>query len=68
MKQLGRKFLYGMATSLLVLIVGIVAAFMPALMTQLPVIIGGLLGSFTIYVGGNLGDTHLSKPTVTKVA
>jgi hypothetical protein len=51
-----RKFIFAVLTSGLIVVCGCVAALCAGFSNNLPVVITGLLGSFTIYAGANV--TH----------
>lgn len=50
-----RKLWFSVGTSVGILAVGMVAAFLPAFRPSLEVVVGGLLGVLAIYSGANVG-------------
>lgn len=60
---LSRKFVFSFVTSALISILGILSADYAGMQGVYPTIVGGLLGSMALYLGGNVSSKFVNAKT-----
>jgi hypothetical protein len=63
-----RKLWFGFATSVAICLMGLLAAYLPTFRSGLETVIGGLVGVYVAYLGGNVGTRWTTGKTITQIA